>query len=117
MFAICNEVTWSGARAAPQHPAPPANCAEGRVHALVDAQCRPPHWWWTGAAPLQAIKTGTARGASLLRLEGSIGTVRPGSGDDFLAVTRGPTRKMARLHDVRLVVAGGRVHRRTTDGS
>jgi hypothetical protein len=117
MFAICNEVTLSGARAATQHPAPPANCAEGRVDAPVDAQCRPPHWWWTGAAPLQAIKIGTARGARLLRLEVGIGAVRPGSGGDLLAATRDPTREMTRLRDVRLVVAGGRVHRRTTDGS
>ena len=67
-----------------------------------------------GLSPREALGAGTLGGARLLRLDDEIGTLEVGKRADLLAVGGDPSSDIGALHDVRLVVAAGREHRRSS---
>jgi imidazolonepropionase-like amidohydrolase len=63
-----------------------------------------------GMTPEQALATATTGGATLLGMEGSIGTAAPGAFADLLAVDGDPLRDVdVVIHQVRWVMKGGKV--------
>jgi imidazolonepropionase-like amidohydrolase len=62
-----------------------------------------------GMTPMQAIQSATSVGASLLRLERTIGAVKAGFQADLVAVNGDPLADIALMKDVRFVMQGGRV--------
>ena len=65
-----------------------------------------------GMTPMQAIVSATAEAAKALRMEGQIGTVRPGSVADLVAVDRDPIADISVLRCIADVVQAGRlIHR------
>lgn len=61
------------------------------------------------AKPIDAIHTATVNAASLLNLEGKVGTVKPESFADIIAVASDPRANVEELQRVKLVVKNGRV--------
>ena len=65
-----------------------------------------------GMTPLQAIASATSEAAKGLRMEGKLGTLRPGAAADLVAVDRDPLADIAALRCIGDVVQAGRlVHR------
>ncbi|WP_420455936.1 amidohydrolase family protein [Rubrivirga sp.] len=64
-----------------------------------------------GMPALDVLRAATSGNARMLRLEGRIGSVRPGMLADLVAVEGDPSADVAALRRVRLVVQGGRVVR------
>ena len=64
-----------------------------------------------GMPALDALRAATSGNARLLRLEASLGHVRPGYIADLVAVQGDPSQRIEALRDVRFVVQGGRVVR------
>jgi len=81
-----------------------------------------PHGWnarqlayqvrW-GQTPLEAIRSATRSAAELLRMDGEVGTLAPGAYADMVAVAGDPLEDVRLLEDVRFVMKGGVVLRRT----
>ena len=70
-----------------------------------------------GMSPLQALQSATTRAASLLGWEDRIGSLRPGTLADLLAVQGDPLADLAALEHVVLVVKGGAVVRGAPAGA
>ena len=64
-----------------------------------------------GMPALDVLRAATRGNARMLRMEGRIGSIRPGLLADLVAVAGDPLADVAALRDVRLVVQGGRVVR------
>ena len=64
-----------------------------------------------GMPALDVLRAATSGNARMLRMEGRIGSIRPGLLADLVAVEGDPLADVAALRDVRLVVQGGRVVR------
>lgn len=64
-----------------------------------------------GMSPLQAIRSATSVAATVLRLDGQVGTLAPGSDADIIAVAGNPAVSIADIHKVRFVMADGRIFR------
>lgn len=64
-----------------------------------------------GMTPLQAVRTATSETAKGLRLESSLGMVKPGLWADLIAVPGDPTKDIAALRNVRFVMKGGVVYK------
>ena len=64
-----------------------------------------------GMPALDVLRAATSGNARMLRMEGRIGSIRPGLLADLVAVAGDPLADVAALRDVRLVVQGGRVVR------
>jgi imidazolonepropionase-like amidohydrolase len=64
-----------------------------------------------GLTPIQALKAATSDAAKALHLDRKIGSVRPGLLADLIAVEGDPTREIAALWKVKLVMKDGAVHR------
>jgi imidazolonepropionase-like amidohydrolase len=60
-----------------------------------------------GMSPTRAIACATRHGAEVCRIQDDTGTLEAGKCADLIAVGGDPTRDMAALHDVRLVVRQG----------
>ena len=65
-----------------------------------------------GMSPLEALKSATSTAARVLHLDGELGRVRTGLAADLIAVDGDPTRDIAALSRVRLVMKAGVVYRR-----
>jgi imidazolonepropionase-like amidohydrolase len=65
-----------------------------------------------GMTPAQTVRAATAVNARLLHMEGRIGQLRPGLLADLIAVEGDPTRDIAALRRVRLVMKNGELYRR-----
>ncbi|MEY9212828.1 amidohydrolase family protein [Thermobifida halotolerans] len=64
-----------------------------------------------GLSPLQSLQAATVNAARLVMLDHEIGLVEEGYVADLIAVGSDPTSDIAALHDIPLVVQGGRVVR------
>ena len=64
-----------------------------------------------GMPALDVLRAATSGNARMLRMEGRIGSIRPGLLADLVAVEGDPLADVAALRDVRLVVQGGRIVR------
>ncbi len=62
-----------------------------------------------GMTPAEALRSATSVAAETLEKAGEIGTLVPGALADLVVVGGTPTDDVSALHDVRLVVQGGRV--------
>jgi imidazolonepropionase-like amidohydrolase len=64
-----------------------------------------------GLAPVQALRSATSLAAKALHWEGKVGAVRAGLLADLVAVKGDPTKDIAALRKVRLVMKEGVIHR------
>ena len=64
-----------------------------------------------GMPAVGALKSATSVAAKVLRMENQIGSVKPGLFADLVAVDGDPTKDIAALHQVQLVMKGGVVVR------
>jgi imidazolonepropionase-like amidohydrolase len=62
-----------------------------------------------GMTPMQAIQSATSVAATLLRVEHTIGAIKPGLTADIIAVEGDPLDDVSRLRDVRFVMQGGKI--------
>lgn len=62
-----------------------------------------------GMTPAEALRSATSVAAETLERAGEIGTLVPGALADLVVVGGSPTDDISALHDVRLVIQGGRV--------
>ena len=62
-----------------------------------------------GMAPIEALKSATSTGASVLHLDTRVGRIRAGLLADVVAVEGDPTREITALRRVRLVLKGGQL--------
>jgi imidazolonepropionase-like amidohydrolase len=67
-----------------------------------------------GMPPMEAIKTGTIHGATLLGREKDIGSVEAGNYADFVAVPGNPLEDIRLTENVSFVMKGGIVYRHET---
>jgi imidazolonepropionase-like amidohydrolase len=65
-----------------------------------------------GMTPAQVVRAATVVNARLLHMEGQLGQLRPGFLADLIAVDGDPTRDIAALRRVKLVMKNGVVYRR-----
>jgi imidazolonepropionase-like amidohydrolase len=64
-----------------------------------------------GMRPLDAIRSATSVAATVLRLDGQVGTLDAGSDADIIAVSGNPLERISDIHNVRFVMADGRIFR------
>jgi imidazolonepropionase-like amidohydrolase len=64
-----------------------------------------------GMTPAQVLLAATAVNARVFRINGQVGTLRPGLLADVVALEGDPTRDVSALRRVRLVMKGGKVYR------
>ncbi|MCC6929610.1 MAG: amidohydrolase family protein [Gemmatimonadaceae bacterium] len=64
-----------------------------------------------GMSPLDAMRTATATTARVLRMDDTLGSVKPGLRADLVAMDGDPTRDIAATRRVRFVMKGGVVYR------
>ena len=69
-----------------------------------------------GMTPLQAIRAATTSAADCLGLSGVTGRIAAGYAADLIAVAGDPAERIQALGELRLVLAGGRIIRRETEG-
>jgi imidazolonepropionase-like amidohydrolase len=62
-----------------------------------------------GMSPAQVLRAATSIAGRVVRPDGSLGVVKPGAVADLVAVDGDPTRELAVLRRMRLVLQGGRV--------
>ena len=65
-----------------------------------------------GMEPMVAIKSATSLAAELLRLEDTIGAIKPGLQADLIAVRSDPLADIRALQDVAFVMKGGKIVKR-----
>jgi imidazolonepropionase-like amidohydrolase len=63
-----------------------------------------------GMPTLEAIAAGSGRAASVIGVDGKVGTVREGLEADIIAVEGDPLQNLDVLRNVRAILQGGRVH-------
>jgi imidazolonepropionase-like amidohydrolase len=64
-----------------------------------------------GMTPMQAIRAATSEAAKAMRLEGEVGTLRPGAWGDLIAVHEDPLADVSALERVGGVIKGGELVR------
>ena len=69
-----------------------------------------------GMTPLEAIASATCTAARVLRMEGQIGTLQPGSAADLILVQGEPWRDISALSRVGVVIQAGAVIAPPEDG-
>jgi imidazolonepropionase-like amidohydrolase len=64
-----------------------------------------------GMSPMEAIQTGTIRGAEVLGWGDKLGTIEPGKWADLVAVSGDPLKDIKELQHVKFVMKGGMVYK------
>src|SRR5687768_2290027 len=69
-----------------------------------------------GLSPLQALQTATLNPAQLSRVDDRLGTVEKGKLADLIVVEGDPLANLDALHDLRLIMKGGKIIRSSLGG-
>ena len=69
-----------------------------------------------GLSPMQALQTATINPAQLSRVDDRLGTVEQGKLADLIVVEGDPLTNLDALHDLRLIMKGGKIIRSSLGG-
>jgi imidazolonepropionase-like amidohydrolase len=85
----------------------PFEAAEGTTSTIREAE----YYVEAGMTPLAALKSMTSEAARMLRLSDDVGSIKPGSFADIVAVDANPLESISALRSIGFVMKGGQIIR------